>query len=95
MENKEIKSWIIAGIIFIVIIGLILFVMAKWVEYGYPERTWWDGAMMKLDYKFEYFNETHIACCLKGNYLMNGEIKNINCTGNCTGIYALPEVQDR
>lgn len=87
--KAEIVAYTIIGILFVLIIWGMFFwiisdnenldICAK--EYGYERIGKLEGRTSTLDYKFQPLNSTHIVCCKKINYLMNGEIRNLNCTG--------------
>ena len=90
--NEGIKETIIAIIILVCSMALIIYGLYAWMnydnkrlnicarEYEFKERTILEGAGQTLVYIFEYFNETTFACCLKQDYIYNGEIKHLNCT---------------
>ena len=91
MKEKT-KDNLMMILVFILVLGGTLFMMNLALtntneklntcaeEYGYKSRTNWDGGSSLLNYTHQYFNETHFACCLKDDYLLNGEVKNLNCT---------------
>ncbi len=49
-------------------------------EYGFEKRTNWEGGWLLLNYSYKYVSERTFACCLRGRYLYNGELRDENCT---------------
>lgn len=55
--------------------------------YGEEERKVWQGGLASLNYKYQHFNSTHMACCKKESFIdSNGQIQRLKCKG----VYELP-----
>ena len=78
-------------VIFGVIFGLAYLVISSDIKnhnicakvYGDKEGNWlsWKGSL-NYEYKDKYFNETHIACCIKEKFIdSDGQINYERCTG--------------
>lgn len=89
---KKIIVDILLVLFVISIFASVLYGMYSWIssdnnklnicakEYGFEERANLAGGSSLVEYKFKSLNETTFACCLEQDYLLNGEIRNWNCT---------------
>ena len=92
MDKEDIKVVVIGITLAIAVLGLIFFALYVFVksdiskldicakEQGYPHVTILSReGDMERNYTYKIFNDTSFACCLRQDYLSDGDIKHWNC----------------
>lgn len=73
----------LGGIIFLFISGIIQDAKKSEIcseDYGFKYSFWRGEGSIDRGYTYKSINETTFACCLKQDYVYEGEIRNLNCT---------------